>query len=107
MTYVDLNPVRAAIEKDLYDSDFTSIQQRLYDYSNEKKSNAKSEKGLGERVSLQQELKREQGLGELPEAPLIPFDGGSHTDMHTALPFTREDYFQLVILIVAEHRAYY
>ncbi len=26
----------------------------------------------------------------------MPFDGSSHTDLHTALPFTREDYFQLV-----------
>jgi len=26
MVYVDLNPVRAGMEKDLYDSDFTSIQ---------------------------------------------------------------------------------
>jgi hypothetical protein len=29
MTYVDLNPVRAGIAADLFDSDFTSIQDRL------------------------------------------------------------------------------
>lgn len=32
MAYVDLNPVRAGMEDDLFDSDFTSIQARLYDY---------------------------------------------------------------------------
>jgi len=96
MTYVDLNPVRAGIEKDLFESDFTSIQQRLYDYSSEKKSGAKPEIGLSERVAQQQEFKREQSLNELPEAPLMPFDGSSHADIHTALPFTCEDYFQLV-----------
>lgn len=26
----------------------------------------------------------------------MPFDGSSHTDIHAALPFTREDYFDLV-----------
>ena len=96
MTYVDLNPVRAGVEKDLCDSNFTSVQQRLHDYSIENKSDVKPELGLIERVSQQQVLKCEQGLDELPEAPLMPFDGGSHTDIHAALPFTREDYFQLV-----------
>jgi hypothetical protein len=96
MAYVDLNPVRAGMEKDLYDSNFTSIQQRLYDYTASKKSNSKAEQGLTERVNQQQELKQEQGLGELPEASLMPFDGGSHTNIHSALPFTREDYFELV-----------
>jgi REP element-mobilizing transposase RayT len=96
MTYVDLNPVRAGMEKDLFDSNFTSVQQRLHDYSIENKSDVKPEPGLTERVNQQQVLKREQGLDELPEAALMPFDGGSHSCIHTALPFTREDYFQLV-----------
>lgn len=26
----------------------------------------------------------------------MPIDGSSHTDIHFALPFTREDYFDLV-----------
>jgi len=84
------------MEKDLYDSDFTSIQQRLYDYTAPKKLNTKLEQGLIERVNHQQELKQTQGLGELPEALLMPFDGSSHTDIQSALPFTREDYFDLV-----------
>lgn len=28
--------------------------------------------------------------------PLMPFDGSSHTDVHAALPFTQEDYLELV-----------
>jgi hypothetical protein len=32
----------------------------------------------------------------LAEAPLMSFAGGSHTNIHTAFTFTREDYFQLV-----------
>jgi len=96
MAYVDLNPVRAGMEKDLYDSNFTSIQQHLYDYTAPKKSNSKAEQGLVERVNQQQALKQAQGLGELPEASLMPFDGGSHTNIQSALPFTREDYFELV-----------
>jgi len=96
MAYVDLNPVRASMEKDLFESDFTSIQQRLYDYSNENKFDAKPVTGLTQRVHQQQKIRPYQGLDALAEAPLMPFDGSSHNDIHTALPFTREDYFQLV-----------
>lgn len=96
MTYVDLNPVRAGMENDLYDSDFTSIQQRLVGYVKEKKTKTKPEKSLTRRVEQQQILKQEQLLDELPEAALMPFDGDSFTDIHTALPFTLEDYFQLL-----------
>ncbi len=41
---------------------------------------------------IQSELK----LDKLPEAPLMPFDGSSHTDVNVALLFTKEDYFELV-----------
>ena len=33
---------------------------------------------------------------EKPQAPLMPFDGSAHTDIHLALPFTQQDYFDLV-----------
>jgi len=96
MTYVDLNPIRAGIENDTYDSDFTSIQQRLFDYADTQQTPRKHTDALTGRIEKQQALKQEQGLEELPEAPLMPFDGSSHTDIHIALPFTREDYLQLV-----------
>lgn len=41
-------------------------------------------------------LKADMKLDGLPEAALMPLDGSSHTDIHVALPFTREDYFDLV-----------
>jgi len=96
MAYVDLNPVRAGMEKSLPESDFTSIQQRLFDYSKRKSVKSASEVKVKRRVEKQRKLKSELGLDKKPEAPLMPFDGSSHTDIHLALPFTREDYFNLV-----------
>jgi hypothetical protein len=81
---------------DCCDSDFTSIQQRLFDYSKYKTEKSAAEKVTSQRISAQRDLKAELGLEKQPEAPLMPFDGGSHTDIHFALPFTREDYFDLV-----------
>ncbi|GAB1261811.1 transposase [Aurantivibrio plasticivorans] len=96
MAYVDLNPVRAGMIDDLVDSDFTSIQQRLFDYAKYKAVKSPAEKRLTKRVNDQRLLKTDLDLDDLPEAPMMPFDGSAHTDIHTALPFTREDYFDLV-----------
>ena len=96
MAYVDLNPIRASMENDLIDSDFTSIQQRLFDYVKHKPVKNKDEKRLTQRIQHQRTLKAELKLDKLPEASLMPFDGSAHTDIHVALPFTREDYFELV-----------
>lgn len=96
MAYVDLNPIRAGMEKNLCDSDFTSIQQRLFDHVKYKPVKNTAEKALSKRVIQQRKLKQSLDLDGQPEAPLMPFDGSSHTDIHTALPFTREDYFDLV-----------
>ena len=43
MAYVDLNPIRAAMEADLMEGDFTSIQQRLFDYVKYKNTKSKDE----------------------------------------------------------------
>ena len=96
MAYVDLNPVRADMTDDIATSDFTSIQQRLFDYAKYKPVKSETEKVVATRVKSQKALKEELDLGELPEAALMRFDGSRHTDIHTALPFTREDYFDLV-----------
>ena len=96
MAYVDLNPIRAQMAEDLESSDFTSIQQRLYDYSREKGKSIKHSKNLEIQVKQQTKIKDELELNDLPEASLMPFDGSSHTSIHSALPFTREEYFQLV-----------
>lgn len=100
MAYVDLNPVRAGLAETLADSDFTAIQQRLYDYSKYKTKKATAEKQVEQRIKaqkiLQKPQKRTQEKRPLEQAPLMPFSGSSHTSIHTALPFTREDYFALV-----------
>lgn len=95
MAYVDLNPVRASISENLEESDFTSIQQRLYDYAKDSCVSQENE-GLVDRVQQQHKIKQHLKLDQLPQAPLMPFNGGSHVDVHHALPFTREDYFELV-----------
>jgi len=96
MAYVDLNPVRADMEANLVDSDFTSIQQRLFDYSKYKTHKSVSETKLKQRIDKQTTLKKRLGYETLKSAPLMPFGGSAHTSVHAALPFTREDYFDLV-----------
>ena len=70
MAYVDLNPVRAGIAKDLQSSEFTSIQARI-------------------RQLQQQSAKH--------EPVLIPFIEAEHQDKQRAmLPFNLKDYIDLV-----------
>ena len=96
MAYVDLNPVRAGMESDLVDSDFTSIQQRLFDHAKRKPRKNANEKRVVERVNHQREIKAALHPKPLPEAPLMKFSGSSHVPIHRALPFTKQDYFELV-----------
>jgi len=96
MAYVDLNPVRAGICADTITSDFTSIQQRLFNYAQQAPQHTAAEQQLIRQIEAQIKIKEELKLHELPEAPLMPLDGASATDIHTALPFTQEDYFTLV-----------
>lgn len=93
MAYVDLNPVRAQLADDLSSSDYTSIQQRIFDYV---KANKKRDPVVRERIAKQQEVAKDLELDDIPKASLKPFDGSSHTEIPTALPFTLEDYFDLV-----------
>ena len=96
MAYVDLNPIRAGMETNLVESNFTSVQDRLYEFSKRKSTKTLSEARVEKRVLQQRDIKKSLGLEKQPEAPLMPFDGSSHKDIHAALPFTREDYFDLV-----------
>jgi len=96
MAYVDLNPVRAGIGDDLATSDFTSIQQRLFDTAQQKSRKTTTEKQVVKRIEYQQKLEAALELDELPEAALMHFDGSSHTSIHCALPFTLADYIALV-----------
>lgn len=96
MAYVDLNPVRAGVAEDVPGSDFTSVQQRLIDYVLERKNGSNRAPDLAQKASQQQTLKEESGVQDQAAAPLMPLCGSSHEDIHMALPFTREDYFDLV-----------
>lgn len=95
MAYVDLNPIRAGMENNLNESDFTSIQQRLFDFAKKKRS-VKPHSKLAKRINKQEQLKQELDVVAQPEAALMPFDGSAHTSVNSALPFTFADYVELV-----------
>lgn len=74
-----------------------SLQHLLYDYFVKKDTSILR---LTARVKKQEKLKEAlgvmaQGVAK-KESPLMVFDGSAHTDIHTALPFTQEDYFDLL-----------
>ncbi len=76
MAYVDLNPVRAGIANSLMDSDFTSIQQRLF------------------------EVAKQPGSGDPEKADaiptLLPFAGALQAHGRQGIPFNLQDYCELV-----------
>lgn len=96
MAYVDLNPGRAGMADTSETSDFTSLQQRLYGFCKTKRKKTAAQKQLEETVKKQQLCKQEIGVDHWPQQDLMTFDGSAHTDIHCALPFTRQDYFELV-----------
>ncbi len=74
MAYVDLNPIRAGMSDRPELSDFTSIQQRLFELA-EKQPKADDEAAL---------------------PPLQGFQGAEHVDAEPGIPFTLGDYIELV-----------
>nr|MBX2857983.1 transposase [Cellvibrionaceae bacterium] len=96
MAYVDLNPVRSQQSEDLIESDFTSVQQRLFDYIKDKKQKNTDEKQLVNRVNKQLKIKQLLSLKDLPEAPLAQFSDSSDVTANHVLPFSQEDYFALL-----------
>lgn len=83
MMYVDLNPIRAGISDTLQTSDFTSIQQRINDLK-----------------ATKSEVKPAAAHSTLPEditlKPLVEFDGPTHLDTQSGLPFHFCDYLELI-----------
>ena len=98
MAYVDLNPVRAAMAEDLVESDFTSIQQRLFEFAQQQQAQKKlkTTRKLQQRIEYQNNIKDSLDLCDLPEAPLKPLGGSYQIGIENALPITQEDYFDLV-----------
>ncbi len=83
MSYVDLNPIRAAMADSLDTSDYTSIQQRIFQWQSEQKRDE----------SQTFNSKSENQDNKLPLMPLIKTSDDKH--MH-AIGYLTEDYFELV-----------
>ena len=83
MVYVDLNPIRASINKTPETSDYTSIQERISSQWNlEEAINAQFKETA---IQLNTSIK-----------PLLRFKGTSDIDPKNALPMTFIDYLELV-----------
>ena len=84
MMYVDLNPIRAGINNTLEGSEFTSIQERLFAFTQQRKS--------------RQLKSKQQKATDETTAELLSFKGGAslQIDAQKGLPFSLQDYFELI-----------
>jgi REP element-mobilizing transposase RayT len=77
MSYVDLNPIRAAIAATPEEADFTSIQQRIRHYQRKSKQTTKQK-------------------ADSTPVPLMPLVKQRHDRHKNAIGFTQTDYLQLI-----------
>jgi len=89
LVYVDLNPIRAGICNTLEDSEYTSIAQRLEEYSNGSKQISPIDEKQS--ISLQSAINSDNSVN-FP-IPLAHFIGGNQSDH--GIPYAEKDYFEL------------
>jgi len=84
MMYVDLNPIRASINTTLEGSDFTSIQDRLFDFAQQRINKKLKSDVISDKHKTNCEL--------------LCFKGGESlaNDAQKGLPFSLRDYFELI-----------
>jgi len=85
LVYVDLNPIRAGICNTLEDSEYTSIAQRLEEYSNGSKQMSP--------IDDKQHISLKSYNSANVTIPLARFIGGSQS-AH-GIPYAEENYFEL------------
>jgi len=93
MAYVDLNPVRVKMAPTPEESDFTSIQERLFDHAKRVARPSRQQKNL---VPTFKNNVINQRDSDLKQARLKPLNGSCFAPLSEGIPFTRQDYFELV-----------
>ena len=95
MVYVDLNPVRAGIADSPETCDFTSIQERIQLLSKTRRLTSSLKRKTGPRTNntLGRYIIEDKKIGEASLKELV---GNTSDDGFTKIPFTLNDYLQLV-----------
>ena len=75
------------------ESDFTSIQERLYDHGKRVRFPSPQKKCVVRQFKNNVVDKRDY---DLKQAPLTPLNGSSFAHLSEGIPFMRQDYFELV-----------
>jgi REP element-mobilizing transposase RayT len=90
MMYVDLNPIRAGVNKTPETSDYTSIQERLMTVARKIKNRKSTQRKPAKPP-------QRSTSGSTPAAQLLPFGGNERQGRATpGIPFPLKDYLELI-----------